>query len=404
MSVPAIEIFSSIAQAVIDDPFTLDSADFGVLDTDVLEGKYADVLLDVPIRSMSISRGKSRQLDRFRAGTASVSFNNFDRRLDPLNTDSEFYGDIVPRQRIKIFADGISIFDGVITDWDIDYDQLNWDTASASAADWFTVLANYAFDSAVTPVLEAPADRLNWVVEQFEYQGETDFLGGSTSLGAYQVDAGVQALDYMFRVADSDRSQLFVDAGGVLRLVGVFDRVPTSVVTFADDGSGIGYQSLTNQYGDDLLFNRVTASSPAGSVVVEDSGSIADFDVLSLTLDNLLNSQTSTLTTVAGQIIALYGRPEVRFTGLSVELAGLSESDRDVLLRVDLTDQVTVRKSFAVGLPLMVEQNLMVTGIRHTVRPGSHLMEFSFEPSVYKEAFKLDDAVYGILNGTYVLG
>jgi len=404
MSVPAIEIFSSIAQAVIDDPFTLDSADFGVLDTDVLEGKYADVLLDVPIRSMSISRGKSRQLDRFRAGTASVSFNNFDRRLDPLNTDSEFYGDIVPRQRIKIFADGISIFDGVITDWDIDYDQLNWDTASASAADWFTVLANYAFDSAVTPVLEAPADRLNWVVEQFEYQGETDFLGGSTSLGAYQVDAGVQALDYMFRVADSDRSQLFVDAGGVLRLVGVFDRVPTSVVTFADDGSGIGYQSLTNQYGDDLLFNRVTASSPAGSVVVEDSGSIADFDVLSLTLDNLLNSQTSTLTTVAGQIISLYGRPAVRFTGLSVELAGLSLADSEVLLRLDLTDQVTVRKTFAVGSPLVVEQDLMVTGIRHTIRPDSHLVEFSFEPSVYKEGFKLDDVVYGILNGTSILG
>lgn len=404
MSVPSIEIFSSIAQAVINDPFTLDSADFGVLDTDVLQGRFEDVLLDVPIRSMSVSRGKSRQLDRFRAGTASVSFNNFDRRLDPLNEASEFYGDIVPRQRIKIFANGISIFKGVITDWDINYDQLNWDTASASAVDQFTVLANYVFDTAVTPSVESPAERLDFVLNQFNYDGETNFLGGSTSLGAYQIEAGVQALDYMFRVADSDRAQLFIDASGVLRLTGIFDKLPTSSVFFSDDGSGLPYQSLSNEYGDDLLYNRVIASSPAGSVVVENAGSIVDFDVSALSLDNLLNASTLTLTTVAGQIVSLYGVPAVRFTGLSVDLAGLSAADCEVLLRVDLTDQVTVRKTFAVGSPLVVDQDLMVTGIRHTIRADSHVLEFSFEPSPYRLGFRLDDIVEGVLDGVYALG
>jgi len=326
-----------------------------------------------------------------------------DRRLDPLNTASEFYGGIVPRQRIKIFADDKHVFTGVITDWDIEYDIANRDVAVASGADAFTVLSNFVFDEAVTPVAEVPADRMDWVLTQFSYQGDSDFMGGSSTLGAYQVSAGTQALDYMFSVARSDRSSFFTSADGVLKLIGIFDKVPTSTLTFSDDGAGIPYSTLQNQYGDELLYNRVVASSPAGSAVVEDAESIADFEVSTLDLSGLLLNSTSGLAAVANSYLVLYSQPEVRFTGLSVELAGLSAADTASVLALDLTDQVTVRKSFAVGSPAQVSQDLLVTGIRHQIRPGSHVVEFSFEPSTFAEPFKLDDAVYGILNGDYVL-
>lgn len=399
MSTPNIEIFSSIITVPLPGSLILDSATDGILDTNILGG-VQDTLLDVPIRSMTISRGRSRQLDRFTAGTASVSFNNFDRRLDPLNEDSEFYGKIIPRQRMNIFAGDVQIFSGVVTDWDIEYDQLGWDTASASLADWFTVFANFAFEADVTPSAESPADRLDWVINEFDYLGPTDFGGGLTTLGAYQVEAGTGALDYMFRVASSCRSSLFVSADGVVELVGIFDREPTSSVTFADDGSGLPYQSLVTQYGDELLFNRVVVSSPAGTVSVEDAASIAQFDVSTLTLTDLLLNSTGALTSVADSYLNLYSEPQVRFTGLQVELAGLSDADAEVLLRVDLTDQVTVRKSFGVGDPLVVSQDLMVTGIRHTIRPDSHVVEFSFDQSEFKVPFTLDSAVRGILDSS----
>ena len=402
MTVPSIEIISSVITSPLADSLILDDVDFGILDTYKLGG-LVDTVLDVPIRSMTISRGKSRQLDRFTAGTASISFNNFDRRLDPLNTDSEFYPNIVPRQRLKVLADDKPIFTGVVNDWDIFYDQSDWDTASASAADAFTVLSNFVFEEAVTPSSESPAQRLNWVLTLFDYEGTTEFLGGSTTLGNYQVSAGTQVLDYMFRVAASDRSSLFTSADGVLKLVGATDKKPTSAVTFADDGNGLPYQTLSNQYGDELLYNRVVATSPAGSVIVEDAESIASFEVSTLDLPDLLNASTASLTSIAGKFLALYAMPEVRFTGLSIELAGLSAEETQSVLNLDLTDQVTIRKSFSVGLPASVEQDLMITGIRHRIVPGSHVVEFSFEPSVYYEVFKLDDATYGILNGSYVL-
>lgn len=403
MSIPSIEILSSVITVPVADSMILDDAAFGILDTNKLGG-FVDTVLDVPIRSMTISRGRSRQLDRFTAGTASITFNNFDRRLDPLNTASEFYPNVTPRQRIQILADNKSIFTGVINDWDISYDKSDYDLASASAADAFTVLANFVFDADFLPAAESPATRLNWVLNLFNYQGDSNFLGGSTVLGDYIVPMGTQALEYMFRVASSDRSSLFTSSDGILKLIGIYDKKPTSAVTFADDGSGLPYQSLSNQYGDELLYNRVVATSPAGSVVVEDANSIASYEVSTLDLQDLLNSDTATLTSVAGSFIALYANPQVRFTGLSVELAGLSVEDQQTILTLDLTDQITVKKSFAVGSPTSVQQDLMITGIRHRISAASHIVEFSFEPSVYKEAFKLDDAIYGILDGSYVLG
>jgi len=403
MTVPSIEIISSILQAQIPDALILDDAGEGILNTNKLGG-LVDTMLDVPIRSMTISRGKSRQLDRFTAGTASILFNNFDRRLDPLNTDSEFYPNIVPRQRLKVLADDKPIFTGVVNDWDIFYDQSDWDTASASAADAFTVLSNFVFDVDVTPTAEPPADRMQWVLDLFNYEGDSNFQGGTSNLGAYEVTSGTQALDYMFRVAASARSSFFAAADGVLRLIGIFDKTPTSAAFFSDDGSGLPYQTLSNQYGDELLYNRVVATSPAGSAVVEDAESIASFEVSTLSFSDLLNNSVTALQTLAGSYIALYAQPQVRFTGLSVELAGLSAADTQTILTLDLTDQVTVKKSFAAGLPASVQQDLMITGIRHRIVPGSHVVEFSFEPSVYKEAFRLDDATYGILDGSYVLG
>lgn len=403
MTVPQIEILSSILTEPLPDSFILNNADFGVLDTDKLGG-FTDTVLDVPIRSITITRGRSRQLDRFTAGTASIAFNNFDRKLDPLNTASPYYGGVVPRQRVKIFANNLHIFTGVINDWDIEYDIANLDTAIASAADAFTVLANFVFENDVTPSAESPADRLEWVLTEFNYQGEYEFGGSSSTLGAYQVESGTQALDYMFRVAKSDRSSLFTSADGVLKLVGVFDKKPTSAVTFSDAGDGVPYLTLQNQYGDELLYNRVSASSPAGSAVVEDAESIAAFELSALDLSGLLLNSVSQLTSVANSYLVLYSEPQVRFTGLSVELAGLSAGDTSIILSLDLTDQVTVRKSFGVGSPSQVSQNLMITGIRHQIRPDSHVIEFSFDPSEFKETFKLDDAVYGILNSNYVLG
>jgi hypothetical protein len=66
------------------------------------------------VRSVSIRRGRSRELDRFSTGTASIVFNNEDRRFDPLYSAGPYFGQILPRLRVTVVRDEISLFDGLI--------------------------------------------------------------------------------------------------------------------------------------------------------------------------------------------------------------------------------------------------------------------------------------------------
>jgi len=79
--------------------FTLDDPVAGVLDnTEFVLGGVSFEDVTSRVRSLSISRGKNRDLDRFNSGSLSVEFNNTDRAFDPLYTASPFARNIVPRR------------------------------------------------------------------------------------------------------------------------------------------------------------------------------------------------------------------------------------------------------------------------------------------------------------------
>ena len=83
--------------------FTLDSPTAGVLNgTQYVLGGAAYYDVTEYVKSISINRGKSRELDRFNAGSANIQFNNQNRFFDPTNTSSPFYGQIVPRREVRI--------------------------------------------------------------------------------------------------------------------------------------------------------------------------------------------------------------------------------------------------------------------------------------------------------------
>ena len=404
MTLPVITLLSGVQTEI--DPaicFMLDSTELGVLNTDILGGSE-DTLFVAPIQGVEINRGRSRQLDRFQSGSATILFRNVDRKLDPLNEDSEYAGYVVPRLRFKILADDVPIYSGLTTDWDIDYDLTGQDVAVAYCSDAFTLLANQVFTVTTAMSPQSPGDRLNLVLNIFGYSGPRAIDTGNSNLGGYDVDANTQLLDYLFQVSASDRGNLFMSADNKITFVGRFGRDPISEVTFADDGTGIPYSALKNQYGDELLFNEVVVSSPAGSATETDDDSISQFGLSTFDFNNALNSSISELREIAQDVIEKYGKPKVRFTGLQVELAGLSDSQIADILALDLADQVSVKKSFSVGSPSYVTQDLMVSGIKHRVRPGSHVVEFTFEPTPYKVGLRLDDAVKGTIDEDNYLG
>ncbi|MHB8511490.1 MAG: LamG domain-containing protein [Actinomycetota bacterium] len=75
------------------------------------------------------TRGKQQELGRYEAGTATVLLDNLDRALDPTNTASPYYPNVLPMRRIRISLVYQNIqyrrFTGYINAWDQKFDQQN---------------------------------------------------------------------------------------------------------------------------------------------------------------------------------------------------------------------------------------------------------------------------------------
>jgi hypothetical protein len=188
MSLPTIEVLVGFQTTTgFGNPFQLDNPTFGLLDTGTLGGlAFAD--LSSIGQSITISRGRSRQLDQFNAGSATVSFDNTSRILDPLNTDSVHYPFVLPRCPIIIKANDITIFTGVVTDWNLDYDISGKDMMVAQCSDSFTIFANQALNELI-PAEESSSARVNTILNlpEIAYQGGRTISTGSSTLGAFDI-------------------------------------------------------------------------------------------------------------------------------------------------------------------------------------------------------------------------
>jgi hypothetical protein len=382
--------------------FILDSDTLGLLGQSRLSGlAYYDV--SEYVQSVQVKRGRSRQLDYFQAGSATVSFYNAERFFDPLNEDSPYRG-IEPRVLVKISSRGYPLFTGYINDWDFQYDIANQDTAVAFCAEAFTILANQLL-SAFTPFAELTGDRVNTVLDRSEvkFRGPRDIDEGRSTLGAFAVEANTNVLNYLRQVERSELGSFFCAADGTL----VFKKRAPDIVqafwVFADDGSGIPYQTLDNEYGDELLYNYIRTQSPAGAEqVLQDSDSITNYQVSQLAWTDLLNSSTSEVNGIARIVLQFFKDPQVRFTAFTVQMAALSEAQIDDVLSVELTDYAYLTKSFAVGTPSSFTQNSIITGINHDIRPGNHRISFSVDNAASSRFMILGDSFLGVLDSSFL--
>ena len=402
MSAPTIQVLVGFqTTANFGQPFQIDDSVYGLLDTGTLGG-YQLVDLTSQVLSISITRGRNRELEQYNAGTASVRFKDPQRILDPLNASSPYYPYVGPRQPIQIYANGIAIYTGFVTDWDLAYDfVVAGDVNTASCADAFTVLANQNMNE-WTPTEQLTGARIGAVLNlpEVTYQGPYSLKVGSSTLGAFKVNAGTNVLNYLQLISASEQGNLWITATGSLAFQGRTYNPTVSDLTFSDTGVGIQYSKLTNAFGDELLYNYVQAQSPAGASpeVAKDDTSIALYQAQQYTKLDLLNSTTTEVNNIANYLLGRYKNPVLRFTGLEVQLAALDYDDQYTVLGAEITSITSVTKSFSTGTPSSVTQDLFISGISHEIVPGSHKVRFTFESVDSNGYFTLDDKIFGVLD------
>ena len=384
--------------------FTLNDTTKGQLDSVYVLG--GDVLTDVTqyVSSVSVDRGKSRELDRYTAGHASVTLHNDSRIFDPFNTSSPYYTQILPRKPIAIETNGERVFTGFIDDWDLTYDISGKSYASVSAVDGFLRLSAAELDS-FTTTSQLSSARITAILNRPEVAwpiANRNIATGLTTLQADVVPENANALQYLQLVETTENGQLFIDRSGLVTFKNRVTIPPlTTTITFADDATAnaIRYTNIGVVYGSENLYNRVTITRAGGTPQVADSfTSQAAYGVAAYSIDGVLLTSNTEALALASYLVGLYDEPELRINEITVALHDKTPTEVDNLLNIEIADVINV--IFTPNkIGSAINQYAIVTGIRNDIGIDRHELTFNLG-SVSSFPLVLNDPIYGRLGGS----
>jgi len=377
--------------------FTLDDPVLGLLDTGVLDGDIDFVDVTDDVFSVSVSRGRNRDLERTNAGVVGVSFRNESRRFDPRNPDSDLLEYVVPRKPVRVLAAGTAVFTGLMDDWNFDYSLGGQSVASLSGSDGFSTFARQV-NAGGSAVEEGSGARINRVLDQITVNwpaDRRDIEDGDTTL-----EAGVwedNALTYLNLVEESEQGLIFITKDGRFGFRSRLFQPTDEATRFTDDGTGIPFTDIQIAFGSELLVNRATASSTAGEATALNATSIVQLGITEKDFTTLLSTEAQ-LQGLVDFVVARFGLPEYRVENVTVNLRSVSTEQETELLGLELGSEAqVVFTPNGIGDPVSLRYR--VIGISHDVSPDSHTMSFAFQELQF-QFFVLDDDVFGILDGT----
>jgi hypothetical protein len=381
--------------------FVLDNATSGVLDNSsyVLGGAtYYDVTEFV--KSVSISRGKNRELERFNAGSVSIQFNNQNRYFDPTNTESPFFGQIVPRREVRVTAGTVVQFYGLVDDYNLDYSINNLSNASLTGFDGISLLAGQTL-AAGTATAELSGARIEKILDSSGVNwpvNRRNIDAGGQFLQADVVAEGTNVMQYINLIEQSEPGNFFVDKLGDAVWQ---DRnsIVASVasVLLSDDGTGIPYADIRVNYGSELMFNQAELSRLNGGVAfADDLTSQTNYGVRTYSASDLLMNTDTALGELAVWLVSQYANPEYRFESVTIPLADLDESQQATILGLDIGSICRI-KFRPNGIGSVIDKFTQIIGISHQMSLTDHRVVFSFQ-TIDNIALVLDDSATGLLD------
>ena len=407
------------------DAFVLDDALKGVLDntTYVLDGttEFADVM-DSTV-SITARRGRRDIGDQFSAGTMTFTIQDVDGIFNPFDENSPYYDTAEAKpglaplravQLIRYSATNVpeSLFSGYVVNYDYNFALGGLDTVTVYCADQFYLLAQTYLD-ALNPTAETSGQRIETVLDLPEVDfpvGSRDIATGTVNLGhdsAYNVPAGTNVLQYISQINDTaEFGRVFMSRAGVFTFQNrIGNTVSASKADFHDDGTNYKYDGVGITFEADSVINRAVVTGLDGtSYTASNAGSIATYFIQTESITNSLLHDATEIQTAAEYL--LNPEPEARYTSVATKFLMLTTAQKDTLATVDIGDTITIEKTFPSGAgTTQLAQELSIEGIEHYLdfRTG-HRVLYSTAPTTIVYQLVLDDAVYGTIDTTNVLG
>ena len=395
------------------DGFTLNDTQQGILNNTTYTLDGVDQFAEVTVQSVDFFRGKRTVTDSIAPGRAVIVAQDTTRAFDPYNEASVYWDEtddtpgLSPLRQVRITRNSTVIFRGRVVDFTYDYvGPRRIPLVTIIAADDLFILANTPL-AAFTPTEQLSSARVSAILDRPEvaYSASLrDISTGTTTLGAYPIAEGTNALDYLRKIDSAERGRLFVRAsdGDIVFEPRIGNTLSAPSVEFSDDGTGTKYREVYVDFSVDTVLNRVTVQRTGGTAQTStDPASIALYFTQAETItDSLLSSDAQALA-LANYL--LVGAPEPRFSGVSTFFGSLTTAQKNAVAAVEIGDTIEVTRTFSSGSPGTVTEELAVEGIQHRIDTQGETVTFYTSPTTIVYNLILDSATRGIIDADNVL-
>ena len=385
---------------------------------------------------VQIRRGRSDELGPFEAGTMSLTLDNRDRALDPLNTASSYYGTLKPNVPVQLRAQWAAtehvLFTGLVDAWpQLQHASQNDLVVELACTDLTKVLGPRGFRPYrpfILDTADGQAGRLD-VGNQLndrKPRRPAEYSGARVAelLTTAGVDATLQAVDggdtrlkadlpaddtlgdYFDRIVRTEAGRFYIAKDGTVTFAARHSAANlTSSATFTDaTSSSYRYADLVLDPLDmSVVVNEVRRGVDDDlSVTRRSSGSIRRHGLVSDDQTDLLFADTSEMSYAAGWWLARYGEPRARVKAMTVVPQRAASTLFPFVLAAEVGDRFTVQTQ-PMDAGVTVAQTVDVESVTHEI--GAQFWATTFECSLADttQYFQIDTATYGQLDAGNLL-
>jgi hypothetical protein len=365
------------------------------------------------VQSITVDRGRNRELDPPRAGTCEFVLRNDTGFWNPGNTGASLapisgVGTASPPAtllvpgKIVVARAGpgnMWIFVGRIRSVDYDYRLGGEAMVRVLAEDGLAALARRRFSGFTHPEQssgQTVRDVLTWADWATEISavqsawGTFDPAVGTSTATVVAADVadldGRNVLDYLADLEASEQGRIFVANTGMFVAFGRYSEPIWTgaagtgpAIEFTDTTTtggyvGVKYRAIRGSGGGDVLYTQVVGQSPStGTVLSVTSAGAATYGTVDLRVSGLLNHSDAQTLGVLTLLSDTYGSPAWRVDGVEVKpYAAVSGANLNDLLELDLHQTVRVKFTPVAGSAVSAEYR--VQRITHRITPGDHVM------------------------------
>lgn len=396
-------------------PLLLDSIAYGILGTNILADQEVDIA-DITNQVMKVStrRGRNRILSNFEAGTATVTLNDPNSWFSPTNTESPYFGKLVPLRKIRIYAtydipgstNNTVIFSGYIISYDTTFYQGTNETSTVTlqCVDGFRLLNNVQISTVPGGVVnQTSGERISTLLGLANFPTSMTDIDLGDSL--MQADPGTSRglLQAIQTVEQSEFGAFYMDPNGRANFLSrshLSQLADLPPYIYTDTNVDNDYTSIDFSYDDQLILNDVTVTRLGGIPQEATSQeSIDKYFIKSGQRSDILVQTDQESLDQARTLIAARAQANLRIDSMTLNLTTPTDQQLLDALRTDIYTLVNITKSMPNQIN-PVTRELFVQGINHDIKPDSWITTFfTAEPII--QAFILNSTNQGILRDEF---